>query len=111
MNLSERTVKDIYIISISGRMDTANAKDIEAKLNEVIDKNSSKIIINLAAVDYISSSGLRVLLAAYKRQGQKNNTLVVVSVQPSIEKIFRITGLDRIFTIYPTEEIAIQKLM
>ena len=110
MDIKERVHENIYIISITGRIDTANARVIEAKLNEVVDESMPKIIINLTAVDYISSSGLRVLLAAFKRQGQKNGSLIIVSNKPSVENIFNITGLDRVFIIYKSEEDAIRSL-
>jgi anti-anti-sigma factor len=110
MDIKERISENIYIMSISGRIDTANAKEMEAKLNDVVDNNWPKIIINLTAVDYISSSGLRALLAAFRRQEQKKGTLLIVSNQPFVENIFKITGLDRVFIICITEEGAIRGL-
>lgn len=110
MELREKISGDICIISISGHMDNINAKDIEDKINEVIERDRPKIIINMAEVEYISSAGLRVLLAANKKQKLRNGVMEIVSTQPFIEKVFNVTGLDRVFALRPTEEEAIKCL-
>ena len=106
MEIAEKIIEYVCIVSISGRIDTITSKDLEAKLNEAIEKRNEKIIINLAKVDYISSVGLRVLLAALKRQKHNHVSLPLVSLQPFVQNIFKITGLDKVFQIFPTEEAA-----
>lgn len=110
MEIAEKIVGDICIISISGRIDTVTSKDVEAKLDEAIEERKEKIIINLAKVDYISSVGLRVLLAALKKKKHNQGSLPLASLQPFVENIFKITGLDNVFQIFPTEEAAFQSL-
>ena len=110
MEINEREIKDICIISVSGRMEDADAKELQTKLNSIMTKDILKIIIDLAYLEYISSSGLRVLLAALKNQKQKHGFIEVASLQPFVEKIFRKTGLDRVFIIHPNEEAAIHYL-
>lgn len=110
MEFAEKMMEDVRIISISGRIDTIASKDLEAKLNERIEEKIEKIIINLAKVDYISSVGLRVLLAALKKQRLNQGSLPLVSLQPFVQNIFKITGLDKIFQIFPTEDAAFQSL-
>jgi anti-sigma B factor antagonist len=110
MEIEERTIADVCIISISGRIDTITSKDLEAKLKEANEKRKEKMIINLAKVDYISSVGLRVLLAALKRQKQNQGSLPLVSLQPFVQNVFKITGLDMVFQIFPTEEAAFQSM-
>lgn len=106
MQLRETREGDIYIIEISGRMDTINSKEIEAKLDSLLENNNAKIIIDLAAVDYISSVGLRVLLAALKKQREQKGSMKLVSLQPFVKDIFKMTGFDKIFSIYSTQEEA-----
>jgi len=110
MEIAEKTIEDIRIISISGRIDTVTSKELEAKLDEAIDEGKKKIIINLGNVDYISSVGLRVLLAALKKQKNTQGSLPLVSLQPFVQNIFKITGLDKVFHIFPTEDGAFQSL-
>jgi anti-anti-sigma factor len=68
------------------------------------------MIIDLGKVDYISSVGLRVLLASLKKQRQNQGSLQLASLQPFVQNIFKITGLDKIFQIFPSEEAAFQSL-
>ena len=110
MEIAEKIIGDICIISISGRIDTVTSKDVEAKLDGAIVERKEKIIINLAKMDYISSVGLRVLLAALKKQRQNHGYLLLASLQPFVQNIFKITGLDKVFQIFPTEEAAFQSL-
>ena len=110
MEIGEKIVGDIYIISISGRMDTLTSKYVEARLDSVIEENRPKLLIDLGEVDYISSVGLRVLLASLKKQRQNQGSLQLASLQPFVQNIFKITGLDKIFQIFPSEEAAFQSL-
>lgn len=109
MQIREKSNGDIYIMEISGRMDTISSKDVEAKLDSMIENNVAKVIIDLAAVDYISSVGLRVLLAALKRQKENRGSIKLVSLQPFVKEIFKMTGFDKIFSIYSTQEEAINR--
>jgi anti-anti-sigma factor len=110
MQITEKIIEEVHIISVSGRIDTITSKDLEAKLKEAIEERKEKIIINLAEVDYISSVGLRVLLAALKGQKQNQGSIPLVSLQPFVQNIFKITGLDKMFQIFPTDEAAFQSL-
>jgi anti-sigma B factor antagonist len=108
MEIREKELGDAYIIEISGRMDTINSKDLEARLNSIIGRNVARIVIDMEAVDYISSVGLRVLLASLKRQKESHRFLVLASLQPFVKDIFRVTGLEKIFSIYSSQEDAIE---
>lgn len=110
MEMKERDVNDIHILSLSGRMEAADAKELQTKLDSIMTKNVLKMIINLAYLEYISSSGLRVLLAARKTQEQKKGFMEVASLQPFVGKIFLKTGLDRVFKVHPDDEAAISYL-
>lgn len=109
MQIMEKSKGDIYIIEISGRMDTISSEEVEAKLDSLIENNEAKVIIDLAAVDYISSVGLRELLAALKRQKERQGSIKLVSLQPFVKDIFKMTGFDKIFSIYSTQEEALNR--
>jgi anti-sigma B factor antagonist len=108
MEIREKELADAYIIEISGRMDSINSKDLDARLNSIIGRNVAKIVIDMEAVDYISSVGLRVLLASLKRQKENHRFLVLAALQPFVKDIFRVTGLEKIFSIYSSQEDAIE---
>ncbi len=68
------------------------------------------IIVNLTAVDYLDSTALGVLIGGLKRLRERDGILDLICPNPRIKRIFEITGLDKIFDIYATEEEARKKL-
>ena len=108
MDIRSKTIQDTYVIEISGRMDTINSRDIEPTLDGMLEEYKPRIVIDLSAVDYISSVGLRVLLSALKKQIKNQGTLGVASLQPFVREVFKVTQFDKIFPIYSTQEEAIK---
>lgn len=107
MEIWDKTRDDIHIIGISGRMDTLGSKDVESRLDSLLEQKKAKMIIDLSGVDYISSVGLRVLLSALKKQREHKGYIHLVSLQPFVRDVFKMTGFDKIFPIYSTQEEAI----
>lgn len=107
MDISENMLDDISVISISGRIDSLTSNELETALGAVMDK-SSKIILDLANTEYISSSGLRVLLMALKMLRAKNGMLMLTSLQPIARDVFEISGLSKLFPIHANLESAIE---
>ena len=85
-------------IKITGRLDTTSAPKLEEDLNEVLG-DTSKLVMDLDGLEYISSAGLRVLLAAQKKMTAKGGSLKITNVSKSVMDIFEITGFDSIMTV------------
>jgi len=83
--------------ALEGRLDTVTAPDLEKELKEILDDISS-LNIDFEKLEYISSAGLRVLLAAQKIMGRQG-TMRVVNVNEAIMEIFEVTGFTDILTI------------
>lgn len=84
-------------ITLSGRLDTATAPQLEAELKRSLD-GTERLVLDLEALEYMSSAGLRVLLAAQKvmnRQGE----MIVRKVNETIMEVFEVTGFVDILTI------------
>ena len=109
MEITEKKENNFTIISFTGRLDASSAPEAEQKLNESIEA-SSKLIINLAALDYISSAGLRVLLVAAKKIRHSSGSLALCDMQEGVKEVFDISGFSSIFNIYASSEEA-QKSM
>lgn len=110
MEINQQDVDNVRIIGISGRIDATTSKDVEAALNASIDQGQSKIVIDLAGVEYISSVGLRVLLATLKKQRQKQGQLKLASLQPFVKEVFEVTGFTKLFSIHPNRDDAVKSL-
>lgn len=84
-------------ITLTGRLDTTTAPQLEAELKASLD-GVEHLALDFAGLDYLSSAGLRVLLAAQK-QMNKQGDMVVRNVNETIAEIFDVTGFCDILTI------------
>jgi anti-anti-sigma factor len=81
---------------------------LEKKLMELIDSNHTKILVDCSKMDYISSSGLRILLMALKKITLMKGKFVLCGLQENIHEIFEISGFTSIFEIYLSKEDALK---
>ena len=82
---------------LSGRLDTTTAPELEREINENIN-GVEKLVFDFAALDYLSSAGLRVLLATQKIMN-KQGEMIIKNVNETINEIFEVTGFCDILTI------------
>lgn len=97
---------DISIIEIEGDIDSKTSSQFEAGAKEAATKHT-KIAINLTAVEYMSSAGLRVLLMVYRNIKAENGRVVLVGVSEEIQDVMSTTGFINFFTIVATLEEAL----
>lgn len=107
MEITGKTVNEVEIVFLNGRLDAYNSNLVENKLNDIIDSGKLKIIADLAGVEYISSSGLRVMLSSLKKLNKMGGTLKLSSLQPYVLEVFEIAGFDQLFQIYDDEDEAV----
>ncbi len=93
------TVKDNtkLTVSVSGKIDTATAPELESFIADNID-GITELILDLAEVEYVSSAGLRALLQAQKDMN-KQGSMKIINISVSVKEIFDMIGFSRIFTI------------
>ena len=84
-------------IVITGRLDTTTAPQLEAEFKQSI-SGVEKLVLDFASLEYLSSAGLRVLLAAQKVMN-KQGEMVVKNVNETISEIFEVTGFSDVLTI------------
>lgn len=97
----------VTLIELSGRVDSTNANQLGETLNEQIDAGRYQLVVDLSRVDYISSAGLRELVAALKRVKQSNGDLRLTTLTPRVRDVFAVAGLDAIFQIFQTQVEAV----
>ena len=110
MELTEKTVQNLTVVSINGRLDAISSSEAEKSLEQVLGKCPAKILINLDGLEYISSAGLRILLVAAKKARQHNIKIALCSLGTKVREVFDLSGFSSIFTIYESEQAAIEKL-
>ena len=90
---------EIDVISVSGEIDIYSAPDFKNSLYEVIGSGDRDIILECGLLTYIDSTGLGILLGALKRVRQNEHNVYIRHLKDNIRKLFRITGLDKVFVM------------
>lgn len=90
---------DAAVVAVSGELDVASAPALRQELYRVIDQQPSKVVVDLAEMEFIDSTGLGVLVGALKRVKEQGGTLELRALSPSARRVFDITGLSKAFTI------------
>ena len=100
MNLTKQETGSELLISLEGRLDTTTAPQLEEVIKE-IGENISSLVFDFSSLEYISSAGLRVLLAAQKLMN-KQGSMIIKNASEDIIEVFDITGFSDILTIENT---------
>ena len=98
------------VVSVSGDADLYAAANVERELVRLVEDGKHSIVVDLSDATFIDSTMLRVLLNISKRLRPGGGELLVVCREHNIRKIFEITLLDRVFTIFDTREAALEHL-
>jgi anti-sigma B factor antagonist len=107
---TEQLGDDAYVISLTGEVDLYTAPEFKQQLLDVIGKGAKDVVVDFSNTTFIDSTTLGVLVGGVKRLRTSEGQLSLVCSDRNITKIFEITGLDRVFTIYPTRHEAISKV-
>ena len=93
MTINTTTEGKQITVALAGRLDTTTAPQLEAELD-----GAEALILDMSALEYLSSAGLRVILAAHKRMSRQGG-MVVRHVNATIMEVFEVTGFTDILTI------------
>ena len=96
MEIKTKSEGDRLTIAVSGRVDTVTAPELEAGLKF---GDAKCVVLDLANVPYMSSSGLRLLLTAHKAMLGKGGELQIANVQPTVREVLDITGFSDILNL------------
>ena len=86
-----------YVIALEGRLDTNTSPQLEEFAGGLYNKNVNDIAVDMAVCDFVSSAGLRVIVAMQKRAAT-GGSLVFRNVQPEVMEVFDMTGFNKILT-------------
>jgi anti-sigma B factor antagonist len=108
MELDIRTEHDgdACLVTVVGEVDVYTSPMLKGRLVEVIEGGCKRLVIVLDGVGFIDSSGLGVLVGALRRLKERGDDLHLVCTREQVLKIFRITGLDKVFSIVSSVEEA-----
>ena len=110
MEINTRKQKYTLVVSAKGRIDAVTAPEFENSLSDLITKGETTFLINFNNLDYISSAGLRSILATAKKLKEKKGEIIFYGLQGSVKEVFNIAGFYTIFRVFNTEAEALEKI-
>ncbi len=112
MQLTAEQFPDATLITVlESRIDAASAIAFKDTMRDLSEDGPERVILDLANVDFVDSSGLGAIVAAMKLLGPERR-LELAALSPTVEKVFRLTRMDSVFTIHASasEAVGVQKL-
>ncbi len=105
--LDTRTEGEHTVISVTGEIDVYTAPKLREALIGLVNAGSYHLVVDVEGVDFLDSTGLGVLVGGLKRVRSHDGSLQIVCTHERLLKIFRITGLTKVFAIHDTVDDAV----
>lgn len=109
MEVNKSKEGDVCVLELKGRLDGEQAQVFEDSVMGCLEEGEEKLLFDFGGLDYINSSGLRVLVMAYQRMKESGGRVSVCNIKDYIQEIFEISGYDKIFKLHPSRENALSE--
>jgi anti-sigma B factor antagonist len=106
MEIKTQEYKRVAVVAVTGRVDSSTSADLEAALHSLIDRGKKNLVVDMAGVEFLSSSGLRVLVNAFKACKGSGDMCIAQPSERAASSL-SIAGVDTLFSVHPTREAAI----
>jgi anti-anti-sigma factor len=113
MECKAQDIANVVLVRVDGRVDHTTAKDFENILLPQLSGctgETKKLLLDCGGVAYMSSAGLRVLMIAGKQCRKQNGEMVIASLQPTLQEVFKISRFDTMFKVFPTVLAALEAI-
>ena len=110
MEIIQKEENGIVSITIKGRLDADSSPEAEKVVKDALEGQTTRVLFNLASLEYLSSAGLRVLLGAAKEMRRKNGKIVLCALNEFVKEIFEVSGFQSLIPIAESVESGIQEL-
>ena len=109
MELKTETLKRCELVTLSGWIDSESAPGLEEKLLSLIESGKKNLVLNMREVDYVSSAGLKALIAAQIKVSKMRpkGSVVVSEISPELKSTFELVGFHRLFDFYDSDVEAV----
>jgi anti-sigma B factor antagonist len=113
VDLSLRTsdVDGVTVVAVEGEIDVYTAPRLRDRITELVGDGAYQLVVDLEGVDFLDSTGLGVLVGGLKKVRAHGGSLQLVCTQERLLKIFRITGLAKVFVIHSDADAAVASLV
>jgi len=106
LSLSTRESAGTIVVDVAGEIDVYTSPKLRERLVGLVNEGATRLVVNLDEVEFIDSTGLGVLVGVLKRIRARGGSLSLVCHRDGLLRVFTITGLEKVFAIYPSVEEA-----
>ncbi|MCC7493374.1 MAG: STAS domain-containing protein [Fimbriimonadaceae bacterium] len=110
LRVEVEAVDGVRIVRPSGEVDIASVVVLQEALNRLLDDGATRLVVNLEGLDYLDSTGIGCVTAARRRARDLGGDVVLVCTRERVLRLFKITGLDQVFSICASGTEALAKL-
>jgi anti-anti-sigma factor len=107
IEIRQEELGEVRLLALSGRLDTETSADLELALQDLQAAGANHFLIDLADIGYVSSAGLRVLLALAKQLDGGRGSLKLCALNEAVGQVFDVAGFSRMFAIFPDRAAAL----
>lgn len=100
MALTESRENGITILAVNGTLDAEGTRAMEEKVLALLEAGETSLLFDFSGLDYINSSGLRILVLAYQRLKKASGRVAICGVKDYIQEVFEVSGYDKIFPLF-----------
>lgn len=110
MEVTSKSLGEAIVIYVDGDLTTNSSPGVEAEINQILEGTMTDVVINVEKVNFIASTGLRIILVLGKRLKGDGQKLIMCSMNATTKSVFKISGFSKLFPIFETEEEALESL-
>ena len=107
IDIQQEDVDGTRVLALTGRLDTETSADVELTLQDLMNAGERNFLIDMSGVGYVSSAGLRVLLATAKQLEGGKGSLRLCSLNASVKQVFDVAGFSKLFSIFANRDAAL----
>jgi anti-sigma B factor antagonist len=107
IDVRTESIDDGFVVAPEGEVDLSNSRELQHQLRQMLGKSPNKLVVDLAGVPYMDSSGVATLVEAMQLARKNQTSLVLCGMKDKVRSIFEIARLDKVFTIVDSRDAAV----
>lgn len=108
LDIEHQEKGNVTVVYFFGKIETKTSPEVQKYLDRLIDQGVNNIVMSFEELDFISSTGLRVILGTGKKLMGNNGKLTMCNANFTVKEVLRMSGFDKMFSVFETEEEALQ---
>ena len=110
LELDETSEAGVTVLSPWGRLDSDTSPKLGVRLDALAQTGHGRLVLDLGGIDFVSSAGLRVILAAMKKAQAAQGRFALCSLQPAVQEVLEIAGFSSLLSVHPGRGEALEAM-